>query len=227
MVNADPLATLARSPRQGAPVVLERGSMFVALFLIGIATVLSATLAYRTLTETTVNDLFFGPTRHPLVSVMLATLGRERTSVILYLVERSFEAVVVVSALSPLFVWLLGSTAVHASARLAGVSRPFAPLLVLFAYATALTLVPADAVSLALGNGPDLAGSVSSLVTLVCLGWLGLIVYRAIESHYAVTGGRALGILVVAIVLFYLVPFVLIVLAAVAIVVAALVLGYF
>lgn len=224
---ADPLATLARSPRAGVPAVLERGTLFFAIVLVGVTTVLSAALAYRTLTETTVNELFFGPTRHPLVGLMLDALGRERTSVILYLVERSFEAVVTVSALSPLFVWLLGSTAVHASARLAGITRPFGPLFVLFAYATALTVVPADAASLALGSGPGIAGTISSVVTLVCLAWLLVITYRAIESHYAVAGGRAFGILVVAVVLFYLVPFALIVLAAVAIVVAAVALGYF
>jgi len=223
----DPLTSLARSPRAGAPLVLERGNTFIALFLIGIATALSATVAYRTLTETTVNDLFFGPTRHPLVAMMLDALGRERTSVILYLVERSFEAVVTVTALSPLFVWLLGSTAVHASARLAGIARPFLPLFILFGYATALTLVPANAATLALGDAPGALGAVASLIGVICLAWLGLIVYHGIESHYAVTGPRAFRILLVAVVLFYLVPLLLIVAAALAIVVAAIVLGYF
>lgn len=222
----EPLRSLVRSPRAGAPAVLARGSLFAALLLIGIATALSATLAYRTLTETTANELYFGPTRHPLVTLMLDSLGRERTSVILYLVERSFEAVVTVSALSPLFVWLLGSTSVHAAARLAGIARPFGPMFVFFAYATALALVPSNAAALALGGG-GVAGTVASLIGVICLVWLGLLVFRGIEAHYAVAGGRAVGVLVVAIVLFYLVPFLLIIAAAVAIVVAAIVLGYF
>ncbi|HEY6958599.1 MAG TPA: hypothetical protein VI814_07240 [Candidatus Limnocylindria bacterium] len=221
----DPLTALVRSPRTGVPLVLARGNGFVGLFLVGVTTALSTTVAYRTLTETSVNDFFFGPTRHPFVIFMLDALGRDRTSVIVYLVQRSFEAVVTATALSPFFVWLLGSTAVHASARLAGVTRPFAPLFVLFAYATALALVPADAATLALGDLPDLA-NVASLIGLVCLAWLGLITYRAIEVHYEVAGARAFRILLVAVVLFYLVPLALIVLAALGIVLAAIVLGY-
>lgn len=225
-MTADPLMALIRSPRTGAPLVLARGSMFLALFLIGIATALSATLAYRVLAETRAEDLFFGPTRHPLVALMLDVLGRDRTTVIVYLVQTSFEAVVAATALSPLLVWLLGSTAVQASARLAGVTRPFTPLAVLFAYATALTLVPANAASLALGDVPE-ASAVASLIGVVCVAWLALIVHRGIEAHYAVTGARALRILALAVVLFYVVPLALIVLAAVALVVAAIALGYF
>lgn len=223
---ADPLRELIRSPRVGVPLVLERGNPFIALFLVGVATALSSMVAYRTLTQTSVDDLFFGPARHPFVVFMLDALGRDRTSVIVYLVQRSFEAVVVATALSPLFVWLLGSSAVHASARLAGIVRPFAPLLVLFAYATALTLVPADAATLALGDIPA-AASAASLIGLVCLAWLALITYRGIETHYAVSGARAFRILAVALVLFYVVPLALIVLAALGIVLAAIVLGYF
>ena len=222
----DPLSALARSPRRGVPLVLARGNGFIGLFLVAVTTALSTTVAYRTLSETSVNDLFFGPTRHPFVAFMLDALGRDRTSVIVYLVQRSFEAVVTATALSPFFVWLLGSTAVHASARFAGIRRPFAPLFVLFAYATALTLVPADAATLALGDIPA-AASIASLIGLVCLAWLGLIVYRGIEVHYGVPGARAFRILVVAVVLFYLVPLALIVLAALGIVLAAIVLGYF
>jgi hypothetical protein len=222
----DPLTALVRSPRAGVPLVLAHGNGFIGLFLVAVTTALSTTVAYRTLNETSVNDLFFGPTRHPLVVFMLDALGRDRTSVIVYLVQRSFEAVVTATALSPFFVWLLGSTAVHASARLAGIRRPFAPLFVLFAYATALTLVPADAATLALGDMPGVA-SVASLIGLVCLGWLALIVYRGIEAHYGVSGARAFRILLVAVVLFYLVPLALIVVAALGIVLAAIILGYF
>lgn len=223
---AGPLGELVRSPRAGVPLVLARGNGLIGLFLVAVTTALSTAVAYRTLNETSVNDLFFGPTRHPFVVFMLDAIGRDRTSVIVYLVQRSFEAVVTATALSPFFVWLLGSTAVHASARMAGTRRPFAPLFVLFAYATALTLLPAEAATLALGRIPVLAG-VASLIGLVCLGWLGLIVHRGIAVHYGVSGARAFRVLVVAVVLFYLVPLALIVAAAIGIVVAAIVLGYF
>jgi hypothetical protein len=142
-------------------------------------------------------------------------------------VQRSFDAVIFASAFSPIFFWLLGSSAIHASARLAGIRRPYRPLLVLFAYATALTLVPANAAALALGVGQDVPSRIAGIIGYVCLAWLGIIAFRAIQAHYGVDGDRALRILIVAVVLFYLIPLVLIVLAAVAIIIAALVLNYF
>ena len=57
--------------------------------------------------------------------------------------------------------------------------------------------------------------------------WLAAVVYRGIELHYGVTGGRALEVFLIAGVLFYLLPGLLIVAAFVAIVVAAAVLEYF
>lgn len=225
MVN--PLAILARSPRNGVAAVLERGSGLFALVLMAIATAASALVASRIAAEVNVNDLFFGPTREPIVQLMIDQLGPERTSVVIYLVQRSFDAVVIATAISPLFVWLLGSSAVHASARLAGIRRPYRPLLVLFAYATALTLVPANAAALALGVGQAPGARIASAIGYACLLWLGVIAFRAIQTHYGVAGDRATRILAIAIVLFYLVPLVLIVLAAVAIIVAAVVLEYF
>jgi hypothetical protein len=97
---------------------------------------------------------------------------------------------------------------------------------VLFAYATALTLVPANAAALALGVGQDLPSRIAGIVGYVCLGWLAVIAFRAIQAHYGVDGDKALRILIVAVVLFYLIPLALIVLAAVAIIIAALVLNY-
>ena len=55
----------------------------------------------------------------------------------------------------------------------------------------------------------------------------GVIAFRGIQTHYVVGGDKAVRILVIAIVLFYLVPIAVIVLAAVAIVIAAIVLNYF
>ena len=209
------------------PSVPTRPNPFLAFGGLAVATVTSTLVAAQVGTQTDVNELFFAGTRAPFVQAMIDALGPQRTAVVLYLVQRSFDAIVVATAFSPLFYWLLGSTAVHASARLAGIRRPFAPLLYLFAYATALTSVPANLVALVLGVGKGVGPSIATLLSYACLAWLLLIAYRGIQSHYGVTGDRALRILVVAVVVFYLVPLVLIVGAAVAIIVAAVVLQYF
>ncbi len=220
------LAVLARSPRSGVDMILARGSGFLALVLMAIATAASALVASRVANEVNVNDLFFGTTRQPLVQLAIDQLGPERTSVVVYLVQQSFIAVVILTALSPLFVWLLGSSAIHASAHLSGIHRPYRPMLVLFAYATALALVPANAASLALGVGDGAGARVASLIGDAVLVWLGVVAYRAIRAHYGVAGDRAIRILVVAIVLFYLVPLMLIAGVAVALIVVAIMLGY-
>lgn len=221
------LALLARSPRAGVARILERPSALLALVLLVIATITSTLVAARIGAVRDVNELFFAGTRQPLVQTMIDTLGPQRTAVVLYLIQRSFDAVVVATAFSPLFYWLLGSTAIHASARLAGARRPFAPLLLLFAYATALTLVPGNIATLALGIGPGLGPQLASFISVTCLLWLLFIAHRAIQAHYEVKGERALRILIVALVAFYLIPLVLIVGAAVAIIIAAVILDYF
>jgi len=78
-----------------------------------------------------------------------------------------------------------------------------------------------------LGVGRGIGPQIASVVSLVCLGWLLFIAHRAIRVHYSVDRDRATRILIVAVVVFYLVPLVLIVCAAVAIIVAAVVLEYF
>lgn len=221
------LALLIRSPRAGMERVLARPSLLLAFALLVLASVTSTMVAARAGSEADVNDLYFASTRASFVQAMIDTLGTQRTAVVLYLIQRSFDAVIVATAFSPLFYWLLGSTAVHAAARVAGTRRPFAPLLLAFAYATALTLVPADLVTLALGVGKGLGPQIAQLVSVACLIWLLVIVHRAIQVHYDVAGERALRILIVAVVVFYLVPLVLIIGAAVAIIVAAVVLEYF
>jgi hypothetical protein len=221
------LAALARSPRAGVARVLAQPSAWMALGLMALATVTSTLVAARVGSETDVNDLFFAGTRQPLVQAMIDSLGPQRTAVVLYLVQRSFDAVVVATAFTPLFYWLLGSTAIHASARLAGSRPPFTPILLLFAYAAPLTLVPASLATLALGVGKGVGPQLATVIGYVCLGWLLFIAFRAIQAHYGVDRDRAVRVLIVAVVLFYLVPLVLIVLAAVAIVIAALVLEYF
>jgi hypothetical protein len=226
-LSKEPILALARSPSAGAPIVLARGRLLSAVLLVLAATFVSGLGAVRVSSETNIDDLFLGATRHPLVTAMLQTLGAERTAVVIYLVQRSFDAVLVATAVTPIFVWLLGSSAVQASARLAGIRRPYLPVLVFFGYAAALTLIPANASTLALGTGATVGGQIAQLIGLACLVWLGVIAYRGVRVYYAVDQGRAIRILVVALVLFYLVPLILIVGAAVSIIVAAVVLGYF
>ncbi len=221
------LTLLLRRPRAGVAAVLERPSWLIAFPLMTVATVTATLVAAQTGRETDVNEMFLAGTRVPLVQVMIDTFGPQRTAVVLYLVQRSFDAVVVATAFSPLFYWLLGSTAVHASARLAGARRPFRPLLLLLAHAVPLTLVPANLVALAVGAGRGPGPQLASAAGVLAVAWLVLIVYRGIERHYGVERDRALRILVVAILVFYVVPLVLIVGAAVAIVVAAVMLEYF
>ena len=221
------LVTMARSPQGGARAALDHGSARLAFVLLAFASLASALSAARIAQATNVNDLFFAQTRQPWVQTLIDQLGPERTAVILYLVQRSFDAVIVATAFSPIFVWLLGSSAIHASARIAGIRRPYRPLLVLFAYATALTLIPANIATLVLGAGEGAGPRLASAIGWACLLWLGLLAFRAVEAHYGVASDKAFRILAIAIVLFYVVPLVLIVLAAVAIVFAALVLNYF
>jgi hypothetical protein len=226
-LSNEPLLALARSPSAGAPIVLARGRLLSAVLLVLAATLVSALGAVRLSGETYLDDLFFGATRHPVVSAMLQTLGTERTAVVIYLVQRSFDAILVATAVTPIFVWLLGSSAVQASARLAGIRRPYLPLLVFFGYAAALTLIPANAASLALGTRATIGAQVAQLIGLACLVWLGVIVYRGVRAYYEIDQTLATRVLVVALVLFYLVPLILIVAAGVSIIVAAVILGYF
>lgn len=226
-LTREPLLALARSPSAGAPVVLARGRLLSAVLLVLAATCVSALGAVRISGETFVDDLFLGATRHPLVTAMLQTIGTERTAVVIYLVQRSFDAVLVATAVTPIFVWLLGSSAVQASARLAGIRRPYLPLLVFFGYAAALTLIPANAATLALGTGATVGSQIAQLIGLACLVWLGVIAYRGVRAYYAADQSHATRILVVALVLFYLVPLIVIVGAAISIIVAAVMLGYF
>ena len=175
--------------------------------------------------EVAVEEVMFGPGRSPAVGVLLELLGRDMTSVVLYLFQSSWTALLAVGALAPALVWVLGSTAVHAAARLNGIRRPFLPMLVLFGYAVGVTRPAADLAELA-GGSQVPAVALAQLVGLASTVWLGVIVWHAVRAHYDLPGGRALTLLVVALVFFYLVPITLILLALVAILVAAVVLEY-
>ena len=229
---SSPLAVLdlwdLRWPRRFAAAVLARGSAAYALGAIAVALAFSTAAAYRFAATTRFEDVVFGPTRSEVITALLATFGVERTSVILYLVQRSFDAVVIASALTPLFIWLLGSSAVHAAARLRGVhGRAYWPMLVLFAYAELVYQVPTSTAAVVFGVAQGPGASVSNAIGVAMLVWLGAVVYHGIEQHYGARGGDALAIFLIAAVLFYVLPGLLILGAFVAIVVAAAVLEYF
>jgi hypothetical protein len=216
---------LLTSPRSAAPRVLGEGRLAVAALLVAAATALSVLNTVLFASEVAVEEVMFGPGRSPAVGMLLDVLGREMTSVVLYLFQSSWTALLAVGALAPALVWVLGSTAVHAAARLNGLRRPFLPMLVLFGYAIGVTRPAADLAELAAGpQGP--AAALAQLVGLATTVWLAVIVWHGARAHYDLPGGRALTLLVVALVFFYLVPITLILLALVAILVAAVVLEY-
>ena len=96
----------------------------------------------------------------------------------------------------------------------------------LVGYATGLTRPLADGAGLLFGTrGPG--ASIAQLAGTVALVWLGVLLWGGIVAHYGLTSGRSLTVLVVALVLFYLVPLTAIVLAVIAVLVAAVVLEYF
>lgn len=219
------LLLLARDPRAGVPAVIANGRLAGAVVLVAVATALAAFNALRFSSQVSVQDVMFGDTRSPVIGVLLGALGRDLTAIVLHLLERAWDGILVATALGPLFIWLLGATAIHASARLNGIVRPFAPMLVLHGYATGLMRPVADGAALLLG-ARGAGAAVAQLIGAAAIVWLGVIVWRGIQAYYGVAGGRALTILVVAIVLFYLAPLVLIVTAVIAILVSAIVLEY-
>ncbi|MGH2377735.1 MAG: YIP1 family protein [Candidatus Limnocylindria bacterium] len=216
---------LLRSPRSGAARVLREGRLGVALLLVAAATTLSVLNTLRFASEVAVEEVMFGPGRSPAVDALLASLGRDMTAVVLHLFQSSWTALLAVGAVSPVLVWLLGATAVHAAARLNGLRQPFRPMLVLFGYAVGLT--SPIALLAALVAGPHAAGTaLPQLAGLLYLGWLGLLAWWGTRTHYGLSGGRALTLLAVALAFFYLAPLTLILLALAAILIAAVVLEY-
>ena len=82
-MSAQALIELARSPRNGVPLVLTRGSALLAFVLMAIASIASAMAASRVAAATNANDLFFAETRQPWVQAMIDQLGPDRAAVIL------------------------------------------------------------------------------------------------------------------------------------------------
>ena len=206
--------------------MLAHGRMAVALLLILLAIAVASVNAARFAADVPVSSVLFGDSRSPAIAALIESLGRDRAAIIAYLIEQSWTAVVVVTAFSPLLVWILGATAVQAAARLDGVRRPFRPILMLFGYATALARIPSDGAAALLGNGQDAGAQIARLIGTAGLGWLAVVAWRAIEIHYELPQRRALIVLFIAIVVFYVVPLVLIVASVVVLIVAAVVLEY-
>ncbi len=217
---------LIRSPTAAAAAALDRGRLSLAALAVSVATVVAAANVARSAAEVSVQDVMFGSDRSPLIDVLLSVVGRDLTAVVLHLVEESWNAVLVVTALGPLWLWLLGASAIHAAARLAGDGRPFRPILVMFGIATGVTRALADLVALVAG-GRGAGAALAEIAGIASLVWLGALSLRGIARHYSVDERRAVIILALAVGLFYLVPLALIVLAVIAILVAAVALDYF
>src|SRR2546428_2334918 len=167
------------------------GSLPQALAAVALAMLFSTAGACRRATGIRVEDIILGSGRTPAVATLLGAIGVERSAVLVYLLQRSFDALVVASAITPIFLWLLGSSAMHAAARLRGArGHPFIPLLVLFAYAELVYQAPTSLAGIifgAQGAGAQLATALS----LVMLVWFGMVIYRGIELHYQVPGDPA------------------------------------
>jgi hypothetical protein len=212
-------------PSAFAPWALHAGT-FGGLASVAFAMVFSTLSAYRLSQTVHVDDIVFGPTRSAIVDALLLAIGVERTAVLVYVLQRSFDALVVATALTPIFLWLLGSSAIHAAARLRGLrGRAYGPLLVLFGYAELAYQVPTSLTGILFAGGPfAIIADVVSVVTLV---WFALVVHRGIQLHYGVPSEEARWIFLIGALVFYLLPLILIAILLVVVVVAAAVLQYF
>ena len=221
------IATVAERwrPRAFAAWALHANT-FWGLACVPIAMVFSMLSAYRLSQTVHVDDIVFGPTRSAIVDTLLLAIGVERTAVLVYVLQRSFDALVVAAALTPIFLWLLGSSAIHAAARIRGLrGRPYRPLLVLFGYAELVYQLPTSLAGIAFAGGPFTP--LADLISVVMLVWFALVVHRAIALHYGVSGDQAFAIFILGGLAFYLLPLILIGIVLVAIVVAAAILQYF
>jgi hypothetical protein len=221
------IATVAERwrPRAFAAWALH-ASTFWGLACVPIAMVFSTLSAYRLSQTVHVDDIVFGPTRSAIVDTLLLAIGVERTAVLVYVLQRSFDALVIAAALTPIFLWLLGSSAIHAAARFRGVrGRPYRPLLVLFGYAELVYQLPTSLAGILFAGGA--LTPLADVISVVMLVWLAFVVHRAIEVHYGVPGDQATAIFILGGLAFYLLPLILIGILLVAIVVAAAILQYF
>jgi hypothetical protein len=227
-VTTGDLARL-RWPGHFAAWALSSGTFPQALAAIAVAMGFSTLAAYRLATTVNVADLVFGASRSQAIDALIESIGVERTAVLVYMLQRSFDALVVASALTPIFFWLLGSSAMHAAARLRGVrGRPYLPMIILFAFAELTYQLPSSVAGMVLSPiGPAVGAQLASAINLAMLVWFAFVVHRGIELHYRVSGDRALAIFLIGGFVFYLLPLLLIAVTLVSILVAAALLQYF
>lgn len=166
----------------------------------------------------------FGSGRSPAIGALLELIGPGRTAVVVYLLERAWFALIVAGALGPLFIWLLGASALHAAARLFGARRSFLPILVVFGTATGLAQLPSEAAA-AVAGSRGVGAAAAQLVGLMAVLWLAVVAWRCLCHLYAMPQQRAFAALAIAVALFYLAPLGVVVVAGMAILVAAIVLG--
>ena len=195
----------------------------IAGILVALATVAATAAALRFGAEVPFDQFAFGSGRSPAIGALLDLIGPGRTAIVVYLLERSWFALIVAGALGPVLIWLLGASALHAAARLFGERRPFMPTLVVFGSATGVARLPAEAAA-ALGGSRGAGGTVAQVIGVAALVWLGVVAWRTIAELYGMSGQRALSAVVVAVALFYLAPLGVVVVAGVAILVAAVLL---
>jgi hypothetical protein len=227
MTGADVAAL--RWPSRFAAWALSSGTFAQALACIAVAMGFSTLAAYRLATTVNVEDLVFGASRSQAIDALIQSIGVERTAVLVYMLQRSFAALVVASALTPIFFWLLGSSAMHAAARLRGVrGRPYLPMIVLFAFAELGYQLPSSVAGIVLSPvGAGLGAQLAGAINLAMLVWFVFVVYRGIQLHYHVSGDRAMAIFLIGGLVFYLLPLLIIFVALVSIVIAAALLQYF
>src|SRR5205823_13896690 len=88
-------------PKAFAAWALGAGT-FWGLACVPIAMVFSTVSAYRLSQTVHVDDIVFGPTRSAIVDTLLLAIGVERTAVLVYVLQRSFDALVVAAAVPPI-----------------------------------------------------------------------------------------------------------------------------
>ncbi|MFN2520953.1 MAG: hypothetical protein ABR525_07915 [Candidatus Limnocylindria bacterium] len=199
------------------------GSLALAGILVALSTVAATAAALRFGAEVPFDQFAFGSGRSPAIGALLELIGPGRTAIVVYLLERSWSALIVAGALGPLLIWLLGASALHAAARLFGFRRPFLPTLVVFGTGVGVARLPAEAAA-AIGGPRDLGATAAQVVGLAALAWLGVVAWRTLAELYGMPGQRAFTALAMAVALFYLAPLGMVVVAGVAILVAAIIL---
>ncbi|MDP9266330.1 MAG: hypothetical protein M3O91_09485, partial [Chloroflexota bacterium] len=79
--------------------VAREGSLLLAAILVALATIAAAAAALRFGAEVPFDEFAFGSGRSPAIAALLELIGPGRTAVVVYLLERSWFALIVAAAL--------------------------------------------------------------------------------------------------------------------------------